>query len=324
MKSKFHLPAIAVLVCTMFTATGVFAATCTTTSAGNWSDPSIWSCGNVPNTGDDVRISNNVTVDANSNAVNSLTVNSGATLSFTQGAKIHMLNANSLFRVMGGATINGGNPGSKITYPSPGNSISGPFNQAGPATSNGSGSFTAGVTLPLTLLYFNAARQEAKVTTEWQTANEKNIAAFVVERSNDGKVFTPVSNTITPVNTASAHYYSWTDAQPATGNSFYRIRISELDGTSNLSGIAMVNNRAGNIAALFPNPAQNKINIGFSALQAASVVSVMITDITGREIFRSSGNGALLQVDISAWHTGVYMARVVVDGEITVYRFMKS
>jgi len=255
MYPKFYLASFA-LTCSLLFASHAYAATCTTTASGNWSDPAIWSCGHAPATGDDVEIVNNVTVDISTDAVASVTVGTGATLTFAGGQKINMEGPNSLFKIQAGADVDGGNPGSKIIYPAPGTSISGPFNQAGPVTSNGSGAFVAGIPLPLSLLSFTAVQQEGKVTAYWQTAFEKNIASFVVERSTDGKTFSKVSEQIMPANTAAQHDYSWSDKQPATGTSYYRLRISEFDGSSSLSGTTVVNAGIRNATtALFPNPA---------------------------------------------------------------------
>lgn len=48
-------------------------------------------------------------------------------------------------------------------------------------------------TLPLTLVYFTAARENNHVVILWKTSLEDNIARFIVERSLDGATFKPIA-----------------------------------------------------------------------------------------------------------------------------------
>ncbi|MHB8696736.1 MAG: DUF6701 domain-containing protein [Sulfuricaulis sp.] len=77
----------------LWAAGNAHAATCTSAAAvNNWSVAGTWSCGHVPANGDDVVISSGstTTLDVNSNALNSLTVNGtlivGATLNINSTA----------------------------------------------------------------------------------------------------------------------------------------------------------------------------------------------------------------------------------------------
>lgn len=63
-----------------------YSDTHTTICVGNWSDPCIWDKG-VPDIGDDVVINSSVALDVENVSVNSLTINSGGTLT-CQGAAI--------------------------------------------------------------------------------------------------------------------------------------------------------------------------------------------------------------------------------------------
>jgi hypothetical protein len=62
----------------------VAAATCTSTTAGNWNVTTTWDCGIVPDGDDDVVIAANVTL-TDAGDVNNLTINSGSTLTGISG-----------------------------------------------------------------------------------------------------------------------------------------------------------------------------------------------------------------------------------------------
>jgi len=57
-----------------------YSATCTTTKVGNWSDPTVWSCGRSPLSSDYVVINHAVSLNQNYTALNGLTVNVGGSI----------------------------------------------------------------------------------------------------------------------------------------------------------------------------------------------------------------------------------------------------
>ncbi|MCE1188712.1 MAG: hypothetical protein LWX56_06170 [Ignavibacteria bacterium] len=73
----------------------------TTIAAGNWSSPSIWNGNAVPNTGADVIINHNVTLDMNA-SVTTLTVNSGKTFTASDATP------RTLTIAAGGSLLNSG------------------------------------------------------------------------------------------------------------------------------------------------------------------------------------------------------------------------
>src|SRR5450756_2095965 len=65
-----------------------WAATCTSTKSGNWNDSTVWSCGSIPGSGDDVTIllTHQITLTQNE-SVNNITINNpGSNISLVSGA----------------------------------------------------------------------------------------------------------------------------------------------------------------------------------------------------------------------------------------------
>ncbi len=58
----------------------LYSATCTTTKIGNWSDPTVWSCGHIPSSNDVVVISHDVVLNQNYTSLNGLTINVGGSI----------------------------------------------------------------------------------------------------------------------------------------------------------------------------------------------------------------------------------------------------
>lgn len=134
-------------------------------------------------------------------------------------------------------------------------------------------------TVPLTLLHFNAIDKETGVQLQWQTSQEENTDLFTIERSEDGKRYEAIGS----VAAASNHLvnnYAFTDAQPLTGNAFYRLKMIDRDARFTNSRIVSVT-RQGRTQALqvTPNPAKDWLNVQATGMET---VQVQITDATGR------------------------------------------
>ncbi len=115
------------------------------------------------------------------------------------------------------------------------------------------------VTLPVTLVAFEATRTGgAVVHVKWRTAQERQSAGFVVERSSDGRTFGPVSELLAGAGTSlTSHEYAFADAMAPAGQLYYRLRQQDTDGTAQYSAVVAVRAAAkGRQAlALWPNPA---------------------------------------------------------------------
>jgi hypothetical protein len=110
------------------------------------------------------------------------------------------------------------------------------------------------VPLPVTLVSFSARRQDGHtVLLQWQTAGESNNSHFTVERSSDGRNFTTIGRVAAAASSGAV--YTFTDAQPFSGNNYYRLRQHDHDGSQRLYGVRLVpGNRAAGGALLYPNP----------------------------------------------------------------------
>ena len=83
-----------------------------------------------------------------------------------------------------------------------------------------------GISLPLTLTNFTAEPEQGAVLVRWTDVNEDGPALFEVQRSADGVSFeSQMQENVR--GTEQAAGYSWTDQQPLTGRSYYRLQITQ-------------------------------------------------------------------------------------------------
>jgi hypothetical protein len=146
--------------------------------------------------------------------------------------------------------------------------------------------------LPIELLSFNAVCDGKNVNLNWSTASETNNDFFTVERSMDASNWEDVLNVNGAGNSSTANYYNASDNQPLPGNSFYRLKQTDYDGTFTYSGIVPVGctdeATSFSLISAHQGQQQNEIVLTFSATQGEHY-SYNVFDDRGRLIENESG-----------------------------------
>ena len=149
--------------------------------------------------------------------------------------------------------------------------------------------------LPMQLeLFLATPGAGGQVTLTWRTITETNNYGFTVERSPDGRVFETLPNSFVAGHgtTNVPREYTFTDVDATPGTRYYRLRQTDLNGANHLSEVlkveiltAVVEQTAAAfvLSRNYPNPFNPSTRVRIS-LAAESFVSLMIFDITGREI----------------------------------------
>jgi len=142
---------------------------------------------------------------------------------------------------------------------------------------------TAARILPLTFTSVKAYQQSSAIKVDWKTENELNLKLYTVEKSTDGKQFSPISN-ITPGN-LPANSYSWTDAFPAEGNNYYRVRSKDInDEISYTEVLKVYSGRMRGDIRVFPNPVtDNTIHLQI-ANQPEGLYEVKLINNSGQAV----------------------------------------
>jgi hypothetical protein len=92
-----------------------------------------------------------------------------------------------------------------------------------------------------------------QIQLNWKTENGNSLLAFDIEKSKDKFNFLKI-NTMQAFN--SINTYHWVDANPGTGNNYYRIRSVAINGNVTYSNIMKINNEKANTGiSIYPNPA---------------------------------------------------------------------
>lgn len=163
-------------------------------------------------------------------------------------------------------------------------------------------------TLPVTLARFSGDLLDDAVTLSWTTTEEAGSSYFDVERSADLSEFIKLGRIQSQGTTSVTQHYNFMDKSPLKGNNYYRLKMVDLNGSSEHSRIISVANNSNSIAfELLGNPVVNR-EIRF-VLKNESVKNARLYDLNGKQIhfkLNQSGNTFTLK-PYSNIPTGLYI-----------------
>lgn len=113
--------------------------------------------------------------------------------------------------------------------------------------------------LPVKLLFINLAKSGSSFVIRWKTAQETKFSHFEVQRSRDGRTFEAVGS-VPGEGTGSS--YAFTDGEPFPNISYYRLKMTDEDGTFKYSALVTGTLAMREQPFVFPNPGGSQITIG--------------------------------------------------------------
>lgn len=181
------------------------------------------------------------------------------------------------------------------------------------------------IVLPAQLLTLNSAVKHKNVVLNWQSNEDLNVTNYVVERSTDGIIFSPINTNIELVDKNNLSNYQAVDATSAvTGKTYlyYRIKQKTISGKISYSNLSYVHftQKPEMKVEIFPNPFVEKIKLQFTA-ETKGIGEIRISNIAGVELKSKKldvvkGLNNAFVDGCSTLAPGVYLARLFVNGEL--------
>lgn len=206
-----------------------------------------------------------------------------------------------------------------ITFYTAGNLVNGTGGTSGDQPVNKSLTISEG-TLPVSLLYFKGSIQNNSAVLNWATAQETNNKEFIIEKSLDGKTFSPVAYIPSKGNN-SGNTYTWNDLN-FQNIAFYRLKQNDLDGkTTEFNIIDLKAPNSSYYDITFYNHAGGKYILFYNGLKQQNAI-VTYFDITGKilstgKINANEGNN-MYPVPTSA--NGVFIVSIITEDGIRTSR----
>jgi hypothetical protein len=147
---------------------------------------------------------------------------------------------------------------------------------------------------------------------QWTTSNETSSSVFEIEKSTDNINFAVIGSVA-----AGGQTLPFTDLQPATGASYYRIRQLDVNGVYRYSAIIPVDLSSEKmLIVLYPNPAITVANIKFR--QSIANVVITLTSASGSVVYATTASaitaGQIVPVPRGKLASGIYILHVRWNG----------
>jgi hypothetical protein len=162
---------------------------------------------------------------------------------------------------------------------------------------------------------FDARRAKTSVSCTWATASAKHNARFVVERSANGETFAAIGTVEGSGSTASARAYSFVDARPLAGTTYYRLQQVDVDGTLSHSPVVTVAGPATDLPAVsaVPNPGNGHFAVWATLLTPASLQGAVLNVLSEKVLTINEqlpAGSMRLTLDLSAQPAGIYVVQL--------------
>ncbi|HEY1114432.1 MAG TPA: GEVED domain-containing protein [Chitinophagaceae bacterium] len=178
--------------------------------------------------------------------------------------------------------------------------------------------FVSNTPLDVKLKDFTAKKaNDNKVSLAWSVTDEEANTRYELQKSGNGQDWSVIHKRVAQQDNAQAAYESF-DGTPIVGDNYYRLKISEADGSVVYSAIKKVVFEKPVVVLVTPNPASSNVRIMVQSGQRSSA-HIRIVDMNGRSVYErdivveAGVNGYTLPV--SQWPSGVYQAEIWINAK---------
>lgn len=175
--------------------------------------------------------------------------------------------------------------------------------------------------LPVKLTQWDAIAVNGKVKLQWKTATETNSSAYVVERSADGINYTVVTTVKARGNSQSEAGYNAEDSNPLVGKSYYRLKMTDLDGKFEYAPVRTVLITATSEIKILGNPVQSTLQLQASFEGSAEY---LVVNTSGQVVDKGKLSAGRSSINVTALARGNYWIRININGEPISLSFIRQ
>jgi hypothetical protein len=177
--------------------------------------------------------------------------------------------------------------------------------------------------LPIKLNFFNGALINNQVQLKWSTGFENQLKNYEVEKSANGRDYASIK-TIAPQGNYTLNEYVAYDANVNTGTNYYRLKMTDKDGSVTFSRIVVFNTKASEAFVVYPNP--GAANISLQHGKAVKGATIQVLSVDGKLIrnFAVEENANQTSLNVEQLIAGSYFIHFVNGAERKSVQFVKQ
>ena len=161
------------------------------------------------------------------------------------------------------------------------------------------------------LLSFTAQASGSGALLQWSASHDRTLRQYTILKSTDSIRFDDLDSLPPLSDNNSVHSYQYTDPNLRPGTTWYRLRLTDLNGNTSYSAIRSVTVAgSGGVITIFPNP------VTTGTLYVSSSVNcrrIRLMDVLGRLILDEDVQGYLQTVSVRGLAGGIYLLVVDTD-----------
>lgn len=164
------------------------------------------------------------------------------------------------------------------------------------------------IVTPVELLSFSGKSFTGFNELQWVAVSEQNIDRYTVEFSKDGRAFSKAGE-VRSLNNGNRNSYSYRHVGVDPGNIYYRLRMSESDGSFKYSAVIQLGGAAVKGIRVYPTIiTNNSVNI----VSGEAIQEIRLVNSEGRQVWSIQMNGAqgFFSVQLPTLPKGVYLMRL--------------
>lgn len=180
--------------------------------------------------------------------------------------------------------------------------------------------------LPVTLLYFKInGISTSGIELRWATATEKNFEYFVVERAGSDLNFEAIGEVNSAGGTNVVTSYTYLDNAPLNGKNYYRLKIVDLDGSYEYTGVIVAEGIAVRHAgvSVYPTIIEDSFTVELNS-ELVMPVKMILIDAAGNTIYLANLETATSIINVPAdMKAGTYLVRLLTSEGQKAVRVLK-
>lgn len=170
---------------------------------------------------------------------------------------------------------------------------------------------------PVTLLSFTGANHKDAINLQWKTSQESNISGYEILRSADGKDFSKIGWVVAN-NLDVEQLYAFQDAQPLSGNNFYKLGIIGMDGKTEFSKIIVLKVNAAQGFKAYTTSSNRILKLEVLSNTNGNI-QLEVSNAVGQRVFQTSlKSNSSNQYEVNMNKTlsvGAYSISITIDGQ---------